>query len=28
LVECADIGSPDDVDTPQDLARVAALLAG
>ena len=28
LVECADIGSPDDVDTPEDLARVAALLAG
>jgi CTP:molybdopterin cytidylyltransferase MocA len=28
LVECADVGSPDDVDTPEDLARVAALLAG
>ena len=28
LVECADIGCPDDVDTPEDLARVAALLAG
>ena len=28
LVECADIGSPDDVDTPEDLARVAALLTG
>jgi CTP:molybdopterin cytidylyltransferase MocA len=28
LVECADIGSPDDVDTPEDLARVAALLSG
>jgi CTP:molybdopterin cytidylyltransferase MocA len=28
LVECADIGRPDDVDTPEDLARVAALLAG
>jgi nicotine blue oxidoreductase len=27
LVECADIGCPDDVDTPEDLARVAALLA-
>jgi nicotine blue oxidoreductase len=27
LVECADIGRPDDVDTPEDLARVAALLA-
>jgi CTP:molybdopterin cytidylyltransferase MocA len=28
LVECGDIGSPDDVDTPEDLARVGALLAG
>jgi CTP:molybdopterin cytidylyltransferase MocA len=28
LVECADIGRPDDVDTPEDLARVRALLAG
>jgi CTP:molybdopterin cytidylyltransferase MocA len=27
LVECADIGRPDDVDTPEDLARVSALLA-
>jgi nicotine blue oxidoreductase len=27
LVECADIGRPDDVDTPGDLARVGALLA-
>jgi CTP:molybdopterin cytidylyltransferase MocA len=27
-VECADIGSPDDVDTPQDLARIAGILAG
>jgi nicotine blue oxidoreductase len=27
LVECADIGSPDDVDTPEDLARVGALLS-
>lgn len=26
-VECADIGSPDDVDTPEDLARVRGLLA-
>ncbi len=28
LVECADVGRPDDVDTPGDLARVGALLAG
>jgi CTP:molybdopterin cytidylyltransferase MocA len=28
LVECADIGRPDDVDTRDDLARVGALLAG
>jgi CTP:molybdopterin cytidylyltransferase MocA len=27
LVECADIGRPDDVDTPGDLARAGALLA-
>jgi nicotine blue oxidoreductase len=27
LVECADTGSPDDVDTPQDLARIAAIVA-
>jgi len=27
LVECADIGAPDDVDTPEDLARVDALLS-
>jgi CTP:molybdopterin cytidylyltransferase MocA len=27
LVECADIGRPDDVDTPEDLARVEALLS-
>jgi CTP:molybdopterin cytidylyltransferase MocA len=27
LVECADIGAPDDVDTPEDLARVGALLS-
>jgi CTP:molybdopterin cytidylyltransferase MocA len=26
-VECADIGRPDDLDTPQDLDRIAALLA-
>jgi CTP:molybdopterin cytidylyltransferase MocA len=25
-VECADTGSPDDVDTPEDLARLAGLL--
>jgi CTP:molybdopterin cytidylyltransferase MocA len=28
LVECGDTGSPDDIDTPQDLARVRAALAG
>ena len=27
LVECGDTGSPDDVDTPEDLARVSQLLA-
>ncbi len=27
-VECADTGRPDDVDSPEDLARVEALLAG
>jgi len=26
-VECADIGSPDDIDTPADLARVSKVLA-
>jgi CTP:molybdopterin cytidylyltransferase MocA len=26
-VECADTGSPDDIDTPSDLARVRELLA-
>jgi nicotine blue oxidoreductase len=26
-VECADTGRPDDVDTPQDLARLGGLLA-
>jgi CTP:molybdopterin cytidylyltransferase MocA len=28
LVECGDTGRPDDIDTPEDLERVAALLAG
>ncbi|MCW2930163.1 MAG: purine catabolism protein PucB [Actinomycetia bacterium] len=28
LVECGDTGSPLDIDTPEDLARVAALDAG
>jgi CTP:molybdopterin cytidylyltransferase MocA len=27
LVECADTGRPDDVDTPQDLARIAGIVA-
>jgi CTP:molybdopterin cytidylyltransferase MocA len=27
LVECGDVGSPDDVDTPGDLARLRRLLA-
>jgi CTP:molybdopterin cytidylyltransferase MocA len=27
LVECGDTGRPDDVDTPEDLARVSQLLA-
>jgi CTP:molybdopterin cytidylyltransferase MocA len=27
-VECGDIGRPDDVDTPEDLARVSRALAG
>jgi CTP:molybdopterin cytidylyltransferase MocA len=27
LVECGDVGRPDDIDTPQDLARVRAELA-
>jgi CTP:molybdopterin cytidylyltransferase MocA len=26
LVECGDTGSPDDIDTPEDLARVTLLL--
>jgi CTP:molybdopterin cytidylyltransferase MocA len=25
-VECGDIGRPDDVDTPEDLARVSRVL--
>jgi nicotine blue oxidoreductase len=28
LVECADAGRPDDLDTPADLARISGLLAG
>jgi CTP:molybdopterin cytidylyltransferase MocA len=27
-VECGDTGRPDDIDTPEDLARIAELLAG
>ena len=27
-VECGDVGRPDDLDTPADLARMSALLAG
>ncbi len=27
VVECADTGSPDDVDTPEDLARITGMLA-
>jgi CTP:molybdopterin cytidylyltransferase MocA len=27
-VECGDVGSADDLDTPEDLARIAALVAG
>jgi CTP:molybdopterin cytidylyltransferase MocA len=27
LVECADTGRPDDIDTPEDLARIAAIVA-
>ena len=26
LVECGDVGRPDDIDTPQDLARLRAEL--
>ena len=28
LVECGDTGSPDDVDTPEDLARVRGVATG
>jgi CTP:molybdopterin cytidylyltransferase MocA len=27
LIECGDVGRPDDIDTPDDLARIAALDA-
>jgi CTP:molybdopterin cytidylyltransferase MocA len=27
-VECGDTGRPDDIDTPEDLARIGELLAG
>jgi CTP:molybdopterin cytidylyltransferase MocA len=27
-VECGDIGRPDDLDTPEDLARIASLIRG
>jgi CTP:molybdopterin cytidylyltransferase MocA len=27
LVECGDVGRPDDIDTPEDLARVTEILA-
>ena len=27
LVECGDTSRPDDIDTPEDLARVAKVLA-
>jgi CTP:molybdopterin cytidylyltransferase MocA len=27
LVECGDVGSPDDIDTPEDLVRVTEILA-
>jgi hypothetical protein len=26
LVECGDVASPDDLDTPEDLARLRGLL--
>lgn len=28
LVECGDVGRPDDLDTPEDLERITRLLAG
>jgi CTP:molybdopterin cytidylyltransferase MocA len=28
VVECGDTGSPDDIDTPEDLARIAKVLGG
>jgi nicotine blue oxidoreductase len=27
-VECGDVGRPDDMDTPEDLARISALILG
>ncbi len=27
-IECGDVGRPDDIDTPEDLARIAALDPG
>jgi nicotine blue oxidoreductase len=27
LVECGDVGRPDDIDSPEDLARAERLLA-
>jgi len=26
MVECGDVGRPDDLDTPDDLRRIAALV--
>ena len=28
FIECGDVGRADDIDTPEDLARIAALDAG
>jgi CTP:molybdopterin cytidylyltransferase MocA len=28
FIECGDVGRPDDIDTPEDLAQIAALDAG